>query len=53
MSLIKQKCRECGKFFEIDDKEQAWYRERDFTFPRRCKPCRINRRKQSNRKEEN
>lgn len=40
MSVIKQKCKECGEFFDIDDNEQKWYNEKGFHLPRRCKSCR-------------
>lgn len=40
MSAIKQKCKECGEFFDIDDNEQKWYNEKGFHLPRRCKSCR-------------
>ena len=40
MEIIKQRCKECGEFFNIDEKEQLWYKEKGFHLPRRCKSCR-------------
>ena len=48
MSSIKQKCKDCGNFFEITDKEQSWYREMNFTLPKRCKSCRDARKEENN-----
>ena len=45
MEIIKQKCKECGEFFNIDEKEQMWYKEKGFSLPRRCYSCRSLRRK--------
>lgn len=42
---IKQRCKECGEFFNIDEKEQLWYKEKGFSLPRRCYSCRSLRRK--------
>lgn len=44
MEIIKQRCKECGEFFNIDEKEQIWYKEKGFSLPRRCKSCRYLRR---------
>lgn len=45
MSVIKQKCLECGEFFGIDEKEQDWYKEKGYSLPKRCYSCRSLRRK--------
>lgn len=45
MEIIKQRCKECGEFFNIDEKEQIWYKEKGFSLPRRCYSCRSLRRK--------
>lgn len=45
MSVIKQKCVECGEFFDIPDKEQEWYKNKGYVLPRRCKSCRDLRRR--------
>lgn len=45
MEIIKQRCKECGEFFNIDEKEQLWYKEKGFSLPRRCYSCRSLRRK--------
>jgi hypothetical protein len=36
-------CRQCGKEFIFSSSEQEYYKERGFTLPRHCKPCRSNR----------
>lgn len=45
MEIIKQRCKECGEFFNIDEKEKLWYKEKGFSLPRRCYSCRSLRRK--------
>lgn len=45
MEIIKQRCKECGEFFNINEKEQLWYKEKGFSLPRRCYSCRSLRRK--------
>jgi CxxC-x17-CxxC domain-containing protein len=37
-------CAECGAKFEFSEKEQQYYRERNLSQPKRCKPCRDARR---------
>lgn len=37
---MKQKCLECGNEFEINEQEQAWYKDKGYTLPKRCKFCR-------------
>lgn len=34
------KCKDCGETFDVYEKEQAWYKERGFEIPKRCKKCR-------------
>ena len=41
-------CADCGKDFQWDAKDQAFFAERDFQPPKRCKECR-QARKQSQR----
>jgi len=38
--VIKQKCKECGDFFDIPENEQEWYKQKGFLLPRRCRSCR-------------
>lgn len=37
-------CTECGTAFPFTEREQEYYRERNLTHPKRCKPCRDARR---------
>jgi CxxC-x17-CxxC domain-containing protein len=37
-------CSECNTPFEFTEREQEYYRERNLTHPKRCKPCRDARR---------
>jgi len=37
-------CSECSTPFEFTEREQEYYRERNLTHPKRCKPCRDARR---------
>jgi CxxC-x17-CxxC domain-containing protein len=37
-------CSECSAPFMFTDREQEYYRERNLTHPKRCKPCRDARR---------
>lgn len=34
------KCKDCGKDFIFSDGEQKFFAERNYTEPKRCKPCR-------------
>ena len=38
------KCRDCGTVFEVDEKEQQWFKAKGFDLPTRCKACRAKRR---------
>lgn len=40
MDLTYYKCKECGEYFSITDREEAWYISRGLTIPKRCKTCR-------------
>ncbi|HEX8097090.1 MAG TPA: zinc-ribbon domain containing protein [Pyrinomonadaceae bacterium] len=46
MADIEITCAECGQPFPFTEKEQEYYRERNLSQPRRCKPCRDARRAQ-------
>ncbi|HEX2268962.1 MAG TPA: zinc-ribbon domain containing protein, partial [Pyrinomonadaceae bacterium] len=37
-------CSECSTPFTFTEREQEYYRERNLTHPKRCKPCRDARR---------
>ena len=37
-------CTECGNTFPFSEREQEYYRERNLSHPKRCKPCRDSRR---------
>lgn len=45
MAVIGQKCLECDEFFEMNEDEQKWYKDRGYVFPKRCKSCRDLRRR--------
>lgn len=34
------KCKDCGQEFLFTVEEQAFYQEKKFTPPKRCRPCR-------------
>src|SRR5260370_22716995 len=44
MPDIEITCVECGETFPFTEREQEYYRERNLTHPKRCKPCRDARR---------
>ncbi len=44
MPDIEITCAECGTSFPFSEREQDYYRERNLTHPKRCKPCREARR---------
>ncbi|HEX5876028.1 MAG TPA: zinc-ribbon domain containing protein [Pyrinomonadaceae bacterium] len=44
MSDVEITCSECGTSFTFTEREQEYYRERNLTHPKRCKPCRDARR---------
>lgn len=37
-------CKECGEKFELTDQDLAWYKEKGFSEPKRCRSCRALRR---------
>lgn len=38
--MIKQKCRQCGKDFELSDSEIKFYKDKGLSLPKRCEECR-------------
>lgn len=34
------RCADCGRDFKHSDKDQAFYQEKGFSAPKRCKDCR-------------
>lgn len=44
-------CKDCGKEFVFTAEEQAFYAERNFVDPVRCKECRQARKQNQNRNE--
>ena len=44
-------CKECGKEFEIVEEEKNFYISKGLELPKRCRECRIKRRKDSAKKE--
>lgn len=46
-------CKDCGVTFDVTPEEQAWFAERGWEIPKRCKSCRrANKEKKQNRKKE-
>jgi len=41
---VTKVCKECGEKFELTDQDLAWYKEKGFSEPKRCKSCRALRR---------
>lgn len=41
-------CKDCGDLFEITDNENAFYLSKGLQLPRRCKTCRIRRKRANN-----
>lgn len=48
---MKRVCKDCGTEFEIEAKEEAWYKSKGFSLPMRCKSCR-DKRKNANKEKE-
>lgn len=48
MATETRSCRECGFSFELDDKEQDWWKARRMELPVRCPKCRKVRRELRN-----
>ena len=48
---VEMKCKDCGQPFTIPGREIEWYKTKvdekgeAFTLPKRCKPCRVLKRK--------
>ena len=38
--MIKQKCKQCGKEFELSDSEIKFYKDKGLSLPKRCEDCR-------------
>ena len=43
---MKKNCIDCNIEFEITDGEKAFFEQRDFSLPKRCKPCRVKKKQQ-------
>ncbi len=41
MATILIKCSDCPTEFEFTDRDQAFFNDKGYTPPKRCKPCRI------------
>ena len=41
-------CIECNDTFEINEGEKDFFVQRDLVLPKRCKPCRVSRKQQTN-----
>ena len=42
-------CQDCGREFIFTEEEQNYYAEKGFQDPKRCKPCRMARKRSSGR----
>lgn len=40
-------CKDCGKVFFINAKEKDWYAKKKFQLPKRCKSCRVEKKKKA------
>lgn len=40
-------CKDCGKIFFINAKEKDWYANKKFQLPKRCKSCRVEKKKKA------
>ncbi len=38
--MIKRKCVQCGKLFTISDSEEAFFKSKNLSVPKRCRQCR-------------
>lgn len=45
-------CKDCGEFFTFSGGEQRYYAERQFSEPKRCKPCRQKRKAAKEQRQE-
>jgi len=41
-------CIECNDTFELNEGEKDFFVQRDLILPKRCKPCRVSRKQQTN-----
>lgn len=49
MSIIQERCRDCDREFEITEREQDFYKEKEWSLPKRCAGCRkLNKQKKFN-----
>jgi len=49
---IKIKCKECGKEFELSEEERQFFVGKGLEIPKRCRECRLKRRKDRCKREE-
>jgi len=49
---VRIKCKDCGKEFEFTDEERNFFVSKGLETPKRCKECRIKRRKDRWKREE-
>lgn len=40
-------CKDCGRIFFLDEKERDWYITREYQLPKRCRPCRVEKKKKT------
>ena len=40
MGNIQRKCKDCGTWIVLTEKDQAFYRKQKWDFPKRCRRCR-------------
>lgn len=40
MESIEANCKDCGKSFFIDEREQTFYQDKGWNLPKRCYDCR-------------
>lgn len=38
--LVYLKCKDCGRYFCLGNREKEWFQSRDMALPKRCTPCR-------------
>ena len=44
-SLVVERCKECGRYFVIDEQDLEFFRKKNLAIPKRCKACRKMRKK--------
>lgn len=47
---IEIQCKDCQKTFEFSVTDQAFFAEHNYHVPQRCQPCRLERRKRDERR---